>query len=68
MNPKNRLDDPLSGLLVAAVVILSIGLNISVLAQSMVEAAHGVRTAATAGVAPPTSQVTALSLAVQMPR
>ena len=68
MNPKNRLDDPLSGLLVAAVVILSIGLNISVLAQSRVEATHGVRTAATAVVAPPTSQVTALSLAVQMPR
>ena len=67
MKSKSRLDDHLNGLLVAAVVVLSIGLNISVFAESMVEAARSVRAAAPAVVVTPTSQATALSMAVQMP-
>ena len=68
MNSKCRLDDHLNGLLVAAVVALSIGLNISVFAESILEATHNVRAAAAAVVVTPTSQVTALLMAVQMPR
>ena len=69
MNAKTRLDDRLNGLLVVAVVVLSIGLDISVFAQSMVEASHSARAAAAAArVVTPSSQVTALSMAVQMPR
>lgn len=68
MNSKNRLDDRLNALLVAAVVVLSIGLNISVLAEGIVEAAQSVRAVAASVVVTPASQVTALSMAVQMPR
>jgi len=67
MNSKNRLDDHLNGLLVAAVVVLSIGLNISVFADSLAGAAGTVRAAA-AKVVVPSSQVLALVMASQMPR
>ena len=67
MNSKNRLDDRLNGLLVAAVVVLSIGLNISVFADDIADAADSLRAAA-AKVAAPSSQAMALLMASQMPR
>ena len=67
MNSKNRLDDHLNGLLVAAVVVLSIGLNISVFAHNIADAAGTVLIAASKVVAP-SSQVMGLSMASQMPR
>ena len=67
MKSNSRLDDRLNVLLVAAVVVLSIGLNVSVFAECMLEASRSVRVAAKA-VVPPTSQATALLMAVQMPR
>ena len=71
MNSKNRLDDHLNGLLVAAVVVLSIGLNISVFADSIADSlagAAGTVRAAAAKVVVPSSQVLALVMASQMPR
>ena len=67
MNSKNRLDDRLNGLLVAAVVVLSIGLNVSVFADDIANATHTVRAAA-AKIVTPSSQVTALLMVSQMPR
>lgn len=71
MNSKNRLDDRLNGLLVAAVIALSIGLNVSAfvdeIADNLADAAHTVRAAA-AQVVVPSSQVTAMLMASQMPR
>jgi|GEM_PF-2640241 len=67
MNSKNRLDDHLNGLLVAAVVVLSIGLNISVFADNIADAAGTVRAAAVKVVVP-SSQVMAMLMASQMPR
>ncbi len=71
MNSKNRLDDHLNGLLVAAVVVLSIGLNISVFADNIADtfsgAAGSVRAAA-AKVVAPSSQVLAVVMGSQMPR
>lgn len=68
MNSKSRLDDRLNGLLVAAVVVLSVGLNISVFAECLVEGSQSVRSGAAAVVVTPTSQATALLMAVQVPR
>ena len=65
---KNRLDDHVNGLIVAAVVALSIGLNISVFADNIIETADTVRSAAAALVVMPASEVTAMLMASQMPR
>lgn len=67
MNSKNHLDDRFNGLLVAAVVVLSIGLNISVFADNITGAAGTVRAVA-ANVVAPSSQVLAMVMASQMPR
>ena len=67
MSPKNQLDDRLNGLMVAIVIALSIGLNISVFGSDIKEASGTVRAAA-AAIAAPTSEVTAMLMASQMPR
>ena len=65
---KTRLDDHVNGLIVAAVVALSIGLNVSVFADNIAQTADGLRATAAAIVAPPSSEVMAMLLASQMPR
>lgn len=67
MSSKNKLDDRLNGLVVATVVALSIGLNISLLSEQIGEAAEAARASVASVVAPP-SQVTAMLMAVQTPR
>ena len=67
MRPNNKLDDRMNGLTVAAVIVLSIGLNISVFRDDIVHAADTIRVA-TAFVVAPRSAVTAMLLAQQMPR
>lgn len=67
MSSKNKLDDRLNGLVVAAVVALSIGVNISLMSEQIGAAAEAAR-ASVASVVAPTSQVTAMLMAVQVPR
>ena len=67
MSKNIKLDDRTNGLTVAAVIILSIGLNLSIFGNDIVHAADSVRVAASS-VAAPKSSATAMLMAVQMPR
>ena len=67
MSKNTKLCNRMNGLTVAAVIILSIGLNLSIFGNDIVHATDAVRVAASS-VAAPMSSATAMLMAVQMPR